>query len=268
MTGAYDRGRLEAALRRGGDTRRLEVRDEVTSTQDAAFTMADYGAPDGSLVVAERQTRARGRHGRTWASAAGLGVEFSMVIRPPAEPVPVPPLLVAATAVAAAEALERSAGLVPAIRWPNDLVVGDRKLAGILIETRDFEPRAPLFVLGVGLNAGQSAQDFPEEIREEATSVAREKGGAPPDRTALLVELIRSTDRWREALAAGAHGAVEEAFRARVAYLGRQVTLREGDEVVEGILESASPVAGIFLRLQGGGWRAVRPEHARDLRPA
>lgn len=267
MIGNYDRGRLEAVLRRGGDTRRLEVRDEVTSTQDAAFTMADYGAPDGSLVVAERQTRARGRLGRSWASAAGLGIEFSMVLRPPADPAPVPPLLVAATAVAAAEALERAAGLVPAIRWPNDLVVGDRKVAGILIETRDFEPRAPLFVLGVGINAGQAAPDFPEEIRRETTSVALEKG-TPPDRTALLAEVILATDRWRDALAAGAHGAVEEAFRARVAYLGRRVTLREGDEAVEGTLESASPVTGLFLRLAGGGWRAVRPEHARDLRPA
>ncbi len=266
MTVPYDLERLAGLLRRSNAGRRLEYRGEVESTQDVAFTLAEQGACDGSVVLADSQTRGRGRHGKAWHSPAGAGIWFSMVLRPGAAPPPVPPLLVAATAVAVAEAVERETDLVPGVRWPNDLVVGDRKIAGILVETRDFDPAAPLFVLGVGLNVTQGADDFDPEIRAEATSIAMEKGRAP-ERTLLLAAVLDALDHWRGTLEAGGAAPVEEAFRARVAYLGRRVTLREGETVVEGVLESASPVTGIFLKLDDGSWHAVRPEHARDLRP-
>ena len=267
MSAGYDLDRLGAALRRGGAARRLEFREEVPSTQDLAFTLADHGAPDGSVVVAERQSKGRGRLGRAWESPAGLGVWFSVVLRPPAAPPPVPPLLVAATAVALAEALEKVGALRTSIRWPNDLLVEDRKVAGILVETRDYEPAAPLLVLGAGINAGQAAEDFPPEIRSLATSVFLETGRAP-DRTTLLAAALEALDRWRGRLAAGAHGSVEEAFRERAAYLGRRVTLLEGSGPLAGILESVSAIEGVGLRLPDGSRRIVRPEHARDLRPA
>lgn len=266
MSPGYDLARLAAARGPGDAPRRVEFRDEVPSTQDLAFALAEHGAPDGTVVLADRQTAARGRLGRPWASAGGKGVEFSMILRPPPRPAPSHGLLVAATAVAASEALESLAGLAPGIRWPNDLMIGDRKVCGILLETRDYEPAAPLLVLGVGLNAGQEAGDFPEGVRGEATSV-RIETGREPDRTALLAAVLESLDRWKESLSGAGAAVVEEAFRARVAYLGREVRLLEGDVPVEGILESASPVGGVFLRLPDGGWRAVRPEHARDLRP-
>jgi BirA family transcriptional regulator, biotin operon repressor / biotin---[acetyl-CoA-carboxylase] ligase len=264
---AYDRARVEAALLRGGETRRLEIRDEVPSTQDLAFNLAEYGAPDGSLVVADRQTRGRGRLGRTWESPAGAGVWFSAVLRPPASPPPRPPLLVAATAVAVSEALERATGVRTTIRWPNDLLAGERKIAGILLETRDYEPAAPLLVLGVGIDTGQEEADFPPDLRDSATSVRMEKGAAP-DRTAVLVAMIEAVDRWRARVAGGAHGAVEEAFRDRAAYLERPVTLLDGSVKVAGVLLSVSPVDGVVVVLPDGSRRTVRPEHARELRPA
>ena len=263
----YDRARIEAAVRRGGATRRVEIRDEAPSTQDLAFSLAEYGAPDGSLVVADRQTAGRGRLGREWASAAGLGVWASIVLRPPAKPAPRPPLLVAATAVAAAEALERAAGVRTQIRWPNDLLVESRKIAGILVETRDYEPGAPLLVLGVGINTGQAGEDFDPALRDLATSVRIEKGAAP-DRTAVLVALVEAVDRWRASLAGGAHAAVEEAFADRAAYLGRPVTLLEGDRPVSGTLLAVSPVDGVRLRAADGSVRVVKAEHAREMRPA
>lgn len=262
----YDLPRIEAVLRGARPGRRLEFLEEVGSTQDRAFLLAEHGAPDGSVVLAERQTAGRGRHGNSWDAPAGAGIWFSVVLRPPVVPPPEPGLLVAATVLAVAEGIEEAAGLVPGIRWPNDLVVGDRKVAGILVETRDLAPEAPLFVLGVGLNTHRARGEFPAEIREVATSVAAETGSAP-DRTALLAAVLAALDRWRGTLVAAGPAVVEAAFRARVAYLGRRVRLRCGEETLEGRLESASPVSGVFLRLDGGGWRAVRPEHARDLRP-
>lgn len=266
MTGGYDRPRLEAALRKGGPTRRLEIREEASSTQELAFNLAEYGAPDGSLVVADRQTDGRGRLGRDWQSPAGMGVWASVVLRPPSAPPPRPPLLVAATAVAAAEALERAAGVRTTIRWPNDLLVETRKIAGILVETRDWEPAAPLLVLGVGINTGQAGEDFAPEIRDFATSVRIEKG-APPDRTAILVALVEALDRWRASLAGGAHAAVEEAFADRAAYLGMEVSLLEGSVPVKGTLVSISAVDGVKLRMADGSRRIVKPEHAREMRP-
>jgi BirA family biotin operon repressor/biotin-[acetyl-CoA-carboxylase] ligase len=265
--GGYDRSRIVAALERGGTGRRLEIRGECPSTQDLAFELAGHGVPDGSLVVADRQTKGRGRLGRTWASPAGAGLWFSAVLRPPASPPPRPPLLVAATAVAVAEALERAAGVRAEVRWPNDLLVRERKIAGILLETRDFDPARPLLVLGVGVNTGQAEEDFPAEIRAEATSIRLEKGAAP-DRTALLVAILEAIDRWRGRLAAGAHGAVEEGFRERAAYVGRGVTLLDGSAPVAGVLRSVSPVDGVVLMLPDGSRRVVRSEHAREMRPS
>ncbi len=266
MSGGYDRARLEAAVRRGGPTRRLELREEVPSTQDLAFTLAEYGAPDGSAVVADRQTNGRGRLGRDWESPAGMGVWASVILRLPASPPPRPQLLVAATAVAVAEALERAAGVRTTIRWPNDLLVETRKIAGILVETRDWEPAAPLLVLGVGINTGQAGEDFAPELRDLATSVRIEKGTAP-DRTSILVALMEALDRWRASLAGGAHAAVEEAFADRAAYLGMTVTLLEGSVPVKGELVSISAVDGVKLRMADGSRRVVRAEHAREMRP-
>jgi len=266
VSDGYDLPRIEETLRSGRAGRRLDFHAEVGSTQDRAFLLAEHGAPDGSVVLAERQTAGRGRLGRAWDAPAGTGLWFSMILRPPVAPAPEPTLLVATTVLAVAEGVEEATGLVPGIRWPNDLVVEDRKVAGILLETRDLEPAAPLFVLGVGVNTDRPRDAFPPDLRGVATSVSAETGRAP-DRTALLCAVLEALDRWRTTLAATGPAIVEEAFRARVAYLGRRVSLLAGEETLVGVLESASPVTGVFLRLDGGGWRAVRPEHAREMRP-
>jgi len=261
----YDAARIGAALRRGGGTRRLEVRDEVGSTQDLAFLIAEHGAPDGSLVLADRQTGGRGRLGRRWDSPAGLGAWMSFVLRPTA-PAPPGPVLVAATALAVAEAVEGTSGVRASLRWPNDLLAADRKLAGILVETRDFDPAAPLFVLGIGINVSQRESDFPPEVRSEATSLAL--AGTAPDRSALIEAVVLSLEEWRGRLARGDAASVEDAYASRAAYLGRPVTVLEGAADLAGTLEAASPTSGLRLRLADGSVRTVRPEHARDLRPA
>jgi ribosomal protein S18 acetylase RimI-like enzyme len=155
----------------------------------------------------------------------------------------------------------------PRIRWPNDLLAGGRKIAGVLLESRDWDAAAPLLVLGIGVNVSQGPEGFPPGLRGEATSLRIETGRAP-DRTGLLVALVGALDRWRLRLAGGEVAAVEEAFRARAAHLGETVTVLEGSEPVAGVLESVSPVAGLAVRLPGGALRVLRPEHARGLRPA
>ena len=117
----WDLERLGAALRRDHPGRKLDFVEEVGSTQDRAFLLAEHGAPDGSVVLAERQTAGRGRHGRRWDAPAGAGLWFSVVLRPPVAPAPEPGLLVATTVLAVAEGIEEAAGLVPGIRWPKNV---------------------------------------------------------------------------------------------------------------------------------------------------
>jgi BirA family biotin operon repressor/biotin-[acetyl-CoA-carboxylase] ligase len=262
LTAAYDGERLARSLARGGPGRRLEIHPSLPSTQERAFALAEEGAADGTCVVADRQTEGRGRRGRGWDSPAGAGIWCSLVLRPPPGPEAAGPLLVAATAVAAAEAIGGTAGLRVLLRWPNDLLAGERKVGGVLLETRDFDPAAPLCVLGLGLNVSQAREEFPAELRGAATSL-RAETGREPDRTAVLAAVVESLDAWRSRTAAE----VEAAYRARAAFLGREVALLEGDAPRAGVLEDVSPRGGVVLRLPGGGRRVVRAEHARELRP-
>lgn len=259
--------RFEAVVRDGRPARRFNFRHETSSTQDLAWTMAERGAPDGSVALAERQTAGRGRRGRAWDSPAGAGLWFSRVVRM-APPAPELGLVVAATALAVAEGVERASGVRALLRWPNDLLVGERKLAGLLADARDWDPRAPLLILGIGINLGQGEDDFPDDLRGVATSVAMERGGGKPvDPAAVLEAVLDALDeRLAQAADASRHDALDEAYGARAALLGRNVTAFEGDREHEGVLESVSPREGVLLRKPDGTTVTLRPELARELR--
>ncbi len=189
---------LARALERAGPelgpfAGRVHVYDEVTSTNDVAARLAEAGAPEGTAVVADRQTAGRGRRGRRWFSPAGAGLYLSAVFRPPDLD-----WLTLLAAVAAAEALEAAADLGAEIKWPNDLVLRDptgwRKLAGILAESSSTASEPPFVVLGIGVNVRRAA--YPPELASTAVSI-EEATGRPVDRGAVLVELLAALARWR-----------------------------------------------------------------------
>ncbi len=246
--------------------RPVEFREEVGSTQDLGFEMAAGGAPDGAVALAERQTAGRGGPGHDWYSPAGVGIWFSRVVRPPT-PCPPVPMIVAATAIAVAEALQSATGADLLLRWPNDIMSGDLKLGGIVIETRDFDARAPLLVVGIGINVNLKAADFPPELQGTATSL-RVCTSRIHDRTDLLEGMLTSLQGWLGRLYQGEAGALSSEYDRRVAYRGRRVTLLEGTTSVTGTLLSVSPLDGVRLRLDGGASRVVKAELAREMRPA
>jgi BirA family biotin operon repressor/biotin-[acetyl-CoA-carboxylase] ligase len=255
---------FRAALPVAEPPRRFVFLQETASTQDIAFDLAAEGAPDGSVALAASQTAGRGRLGREWTSPAGAGLWFSRVVRP-ARPSPDLCLLVAATALAVAEAVEEATGVVARLRWPNDLLVGDRKLAGILLDARDYRPAEPLLVLGIGINLAQRDEDFPEAIRGTAISLAGAGGGGDP--VALFAACLRHLDgRLADALDPEQAAALDAAYGARAALLGCAVTLLEGDQRRTGVIERVSPRTGVHLRAPDGAVRVVRPELARELR--
>src|SRR3954463_4545898 len=159
------------------------------STNERGKELAIAGAPHGTLVTADEQTAGRGRQGRQWVAPPGRALLMSLVLRELSERDALLPL---AAAVAVCEACEQVSGVAAAIKWPNDVWINRRKVAGILIEGRPQEGWA---VLGLGLNVGTEAAEFPEELREIATSLVAEAGGAPPEREAVLASLLASLDR-------------------------------------------------------------------------
>ena len=172
--------------------RRMHWLPATGSTNDVAARLADAGAPEGTVVVAEAQTSGRGRHGRTWFSPAGAGLYVSVILRPqsasglshhdnPAT------LLTLASGVALAEGVRAATGLPVEIKWPNDIVIGRRKLAGILAESSAQSGRVPVVVLGFGLNLQATA--YPAELAGRATSIEAELG-RPAERAHILAEVL------------------------------------------------------------------------------
>jgi len=192
----------------------------VVSTQSVALELAEQGTPDRTVVIAEHQTAGRGRRGARWEDEPGASLLMSMVLRPSLEPARLPTLSYAA-AVAVAEALAAVAPVVPRLKWPNDVLVGPRKIAGILLETR--LGRVPVTtILGIGINLGQ--RQFPPSLRDRATSVAIETGLAV-DREALLTTLLDGFDVWRQRLEAEGFDVVRRRWLALSDTIGRAVTV-------------------------------------------
>ena len=197
----------------------------VDSTQAVAFALAADGAADRTVVVAQAQTAGRGRRGRLWIDEPGASLLTSIILRPRLEPARLPTLSLAA-GVAVVEALERVTGLKPRLKWPNDVLVDGRKLAGILLESR-IGP-SPLVVLGIGVNLAQRV--FPADLAERATSV-RLATGRRVDADALLTALLESLDAWRTRLETEGWAPIRERWRALTETLGRRVSI----DGVEGV---------------------------------
>jgi BirA family transcriptional regulator, biotin operon repressor / biotin---[acetyl-CoA-carboxylase] ligase len=197
------------------------------STNERARALADAGAPHGTLVTADEQEAGRGRQGREWTAPPGSAVLMSLILRDLDERHALLPLAAAVAACEACEAAARGAG--PLVKWPNDVWLDRRKVAGILIEGR---PQAGWAVLGIGLNV--TTDSFPPELAEIATSLRL--AGYETTRAAVLSELLGALDRWIGA----PPEAVLEAWRSRDALKGERVRWSGGEGVGDGIDDSGA----------------------------
>jgi BirA family transcriptional regulator, biotin operon repressor / biotin---[acetyl-CoA-carboxylase] ligase len=204
----------------------------TTSTNDRARTLAHAGAPHGTLVTTAEQTAGRGRQGRTWSAPAGRALLMSLVLRD------APELLPLAAALAVAEV----AGPDARIKWPNDVLVRERKIAGILAEAR---PQDGWAVLGIGLNVALRVEDLPAELHETAGTLGLEPGDVEPTLERLLAALQRT-------LALDA-AALLDAYRARDALLGREVRWAGGRGLAAGI----DSTGRLVVELPEGGRTAL-----------
>lgn len=230
----------------------LEVHARLGSTNDRARSIARAGAPSFSVVIADEQTRGRGREGRRWLSPPASGLWMTVVLARCRSGHSTVPLL---TGIAAARAIEDVCpDLRAEIEWPNDLVVGGRKVGGILCESWDEGTGSRGMAIGTGINISQGAGDFPPELRGRAASL-RAMGATSVSRSALAGALLA---RMREVLTPGParlEGALHREFARRDVLMGRAVVLGSGET---GTARGISSDGALLFEARGSGMREIR----------
>jgi BirA family transcriptional regulator, biotin operon repressor / biotin---[acetyl-CoA-carboxylase] ligase len=238
--------------------------ERAGSTSDVARALAEAGAPAGTAVLADEQVAGRGRSGMAWQSPPGLGVWLSIVLRPPAAAAPgLLPILVGLAAADALDPFVRPARV--AIKWPNDLQLAGRKLAGILCEG-SWDAAGGFVVAGIGINVLHAENDFPPELRDAATSLRIAAGWAPP-RAEVAGAVASSIYRRVARPPAEFGGALLGALRGRDALLGRRVRVT-GAESLTGTAMGVTPAGALLVRTSAGALRTVRSGTVRALENA
>jgi len=260
---------MEADVRRSLNVRGREWSAPIQWLESAGSTnglmkeSARAGAPAWSAIVAGRQTAGRGRQGRAWLSPAG-NLFLSVLLRPELAPASAGVLPLAA-GVAAAEAAGEW-GVDARLKWPNDLLVGERKLGGVLVEASVGNEGRGTVVVGVGMNLGLDPAAAPPELRGAITSVRVETGRDPGVAVAAAAVLDRLAV-WYDALARDGPPAVLTAWRARsVPWWGQAVEARCGDAVLRGVARGLDGRGALILDLADGSQRAVFSGEVRELR--
>jgi BirA family biotin operon repressor/biotin-[acetyl-CoA-carboxylase] ligase len=231
------------------DTRVVRL-GAVESTQATAFTLAANGAADGTAVVADYQRQGHGRRGRAWHAAPGESLLVSIIVRPRV-PVRMLPQYSFAAALATADAVERVGHVTPRLKWPNDVLLGGRKVAGVLAETRSGDTGGgapPVVVIGIGLNLRQSG--FDAAIADTATSVFMQTGRHPSVDDALGA-LLETFDGWRARLEHDGFLPLRARWLALADTIGRCV-------VIDGVTGVAVDLADDGALLVGDGDRHRR----------
>lgn len=231
---------------------RLLVRESVESTNDEVRTLAESGAADGLIILAERQTAGRGRRGAAWFSPAGESLAFSILVRPE-EPKALWPRLALAAGVAVAEAID-GFGVQAGIKWPNDVWIVRRKIAGILVEAgKDFA------VVGIGLNV--NCDSFPTEVSEIATSLKIEMS-ADFSRAEVLAGVIQRFARRRLQIGEEFYALVA-AVSERCVLTGNEVSLTTAAGPLTGTVEGIAAGGELLLRTAGGLQRLIQADEIR-----
>ncbi|MEW6274724.1 MAG: biotin--[acetyl-CoA-carboxylase] ligase [Bacillota bacterium] len=242
--------------------RRIFYYAQAPSTNLLARELALAGAPDGALVVAEEQTGGRGRLGRGWFSPFGEGIWCSLILYPPVNSVEAPPLTML-TAVAVARAVRQAAGVSPGIKWPNDLLLGDKKICGILTEMSAEMERINYLIIGTGINV--NIEDFPGEIKSVATSLKAYAGRAV-SRVKLLQAYLQEMELLYRIWLKEGFPPVLKLWKELCVTLHRPVRVSSLKESVEGWAEDVDAQGNLILRTADGAVRRITAGEV-SLRP-
>ena len=262
---------VQALLRTQEFGRRLHLLDQVDSTNRVCAAFAQQGEPHGTSVVAERQTAGRGRMGRSWFSPPREGLYCSVLVRPSdlnSDRLSWIPLV---SALAAARAIKTAASIDVRLKWPNDLLHGERKLGGLLCEASSqpvsgvTSAAPPFVVIGIGINVNTPRGSFPRELQDIATSLAVASGG-PVDRVQLLAVLLNELEYAWDSLRVSPITALMSEYGQWCATIGRHIRVDlPGDQRLEGVADSITAEGSLRVLLTGSGSRRLVEIRAGDV---
>jgi len=236
--------------------RQMRILDVVASTQDELRTLAEQGAAEGTLVIAEQQTSGRGRMGRNWVSPLGKGIWMSLLLRPPV-PLPLTPQLTLLAAVALSRAISR---IVPelsiGIKWPNDLLVGGRKISGILLESAAEDERLRYVVAGLGISVNLEEKDYPDELLPKAISL-KMASGRELNRSDLIASILAEFEGLYDLYLEQGFAPIRSLWEARSVTLGHETLLNTPQGSVTGIPRGLDELGGLRVELADGSWRTI-----------
>ena len=237
--------------------------ESLPSTNTELARLASEGAEEGVSILAEEQTAGRGRLQRAWSSPKGAGLYFSILLRP-RMPQDHWPLITFMAALAVGDALNEAAGITTDIKWPNDLLSGERKICGILAEAIDT-PSGRAVIVGIGINLTQAA--FPVELMDVATSVTQ-ASGQEPEREAILAALLRGIARWYSLLnEPGGREKIVAEWSSRSSYAtGKLVQVSNGDEMWQGTTCGVEHDGALRLETGNGQVKLVRAGDVTSVR--
>jgi BirA family biotin operon repressor/biotin-[acetyl-CoA-carboxylase] ligase len=244
--------------------RTIHYRDVAPSTNELAFRLAQEGAFHGEVVIAEQQTQGRGRRGRQWVSPHGQNLYFSAILRPDLPPQRAPELTLVA-AVAVAETLREAGADTAAIKWPNDLQIDGKKVAGILTELSAEPDQVHFAVLGIGVNLNVRAGDFPPEVAGLATSLMEARGRRVP-RALFAAALLTRLEDWLDAHQDRGFALVREAWKSLSNTLGQEVLVKTERREFSGIAEDIDETGALLVRTSSGLEKVVAGD-VEQLRP-
>jgi BirA family biotin operon repressor/biotin-[acetyl-CoA-carboxylase] ligase len=230
--------------------RDIRVFEETTSTNDVIEKLARDGVKEGVVVFAESQTKGRGRLGRKWISPAHKGLWFSVLLRPELRPQETTQLTVA-SATALRRAIQTETGLKPEIKWPNDILIGGKKVAGILTELSAEVDRVKHIILGIGIDVNLDAGEFPADLKKIATSLKIEAGDTV-SRAELAVAILRELDFDYARIGGGKFPVVADEWESGCATIGKNVTVHIGDRKIRGRAESLDDDGALLVRTEHG----------------
>jgi len=230
----------------------LRYFDAIATTNDEALAWAAAGAADLSIVIADEQTRGRGRLDRKWFTPKGSALAFSLILRPAAAQRPFLSRTVGLAALSIAQGCT-ALGLVPKIKWPNDVLLNGKKVAGILIETVWSGEDVDSLVIGMGINVYKTSLPPSEFLQYPATSLEESLGSEPPAREEILFNILSALISWRELMGTDKF---LEAWEQGLAFRGEQVQVQSGDQVT---------IKGELLGLESDGALRLRDAHDKSI---
>jgi BirA family biotin operon repressor/biotin-[acetyl-CoA-carboxylase] ligase len=256
-------GDIKAEVK-GSIGREIFFYDTVESTNTIAAELAEKGEAEGTVVIADSQEKGRGRHGRHWVSPPSLNIYLSILLRPDLE-TKYATLITIMAAIGCTVALRKITGLDVTIKWPNDLIVSDKKLGGILTEMRIASNLIKYAITGVGINVNMDSDALPDVIKNVATSVKIETGMLH-SRPEIIIEILNEIDHWYRILKEKKKRQLLSQWKELTSTLGKKVKIILGKERLTGLAKSIDGEGMLIVKLPSGALRVIRDGDLTILR--